>query len=457
MAMSFDSVQDELIALAELGVKKALAGGAEEAEAFLSWLDTISINIKKAIVEARRGVASGIGIRVVSNGKVGFAATSGIDKSQIQSVANEAIAVARIRPPDPSFKHLPDALQRPSKDGIIDDAVIKFSEKDALEAVNLLAKTALAYDERIKSLFGGVEVQRGVHAVANSRGISDFAKSAGIGGGVYCVAVEQGKQKTGSEEIVSRKLEDFSETGKMAAERAIKMLGAKPLRKSMKTTTVWENVSIATLLKGMLNTASNAQNVQEGKSFFKGKIGEKVACNTLTIVDDGQLPEGISTTKIDAEGVPTQTTTLIEKGVLKAHLYDSYAALRERKESTGNAKRQWPEPFLSTPTVSTTNLVVNPGSKKLKELIAGVEEGVLITDMVMGTGHANMITGEFSVVAPSAFLIKDGDVTNPLESVTIAGNFFHALKKIREIGCDVHLLTVGKIPSMIFEDLTVSG
>lgn len=457
MAMAFDSVQDELTALAELGVKKALASGAEEAEAFLSWSDTISINIKKALVEARRGVPSGIGIRVVSDGKVGFAATSGVDKSQIERVADEAVAVARIRPRDPDFKHLPDPVSRPSKDGILDNGVIKFSEKDALEAVNVLAQTAFTYDKRIKSLFGTVEVQRGVHAVANSRGISDYTKGSAIGGGVYCVAVGQGKQKTGSEQIVSRKLEDFSEVGEKAAERAIKMLEAKPLGKSMKTTTIWENVSLAYLLNGMLNTASNAQNVQEGKSFFVGKIGEKVAYNGVTILDDGQLPEGISTMKIDAEGVPTRTTTLIDKGILRAHLYDNYAALREDKESTGNAKREWPEPFLSTPIVSTTNLIVKPGSKKLEKLIAEVEEGVLITDMVMGVGHANTITGEFSVVAPSAFLLKNGEIVNPLEPVTVAGNFFHALKKVREIGSDARLLTVGKIPSMTFEGLTVSG
>ncbi|NIP67053.1 TldD/PmbA family protein, partial [Candidatus Bathyarchaeota archaeon] len=242
-----------------------------------------------------------------------------------------------------------------------------------------------------------------------------------------------------------------------AAERAIKMLEAKPLGRSMKTTTVWENVSIAHLLRGMLNTASNAQNVQEGKSFFRGKINEKVATDKVTIVDDGQLPEGIFTMKVDAEGIPTQTTTVIDKGILKTHLYDSYAAQREDKESSGNAKREWPEPFLTTPSVSTTNLLVKPGSKNLQEMIGEVEEGILITDMVMGVGHANTITGEFSVVAPSAFQVEQGEILHPLEPVTVAGNFFQALKRVVRIGSDTRLLTVGKIPSMILGGLTVSG
>ncbi|NIP67052.1 hypothetical protein GWN63_03220, partial [Candidatus Bathyarchaeota archaeon] len=166
MAKTLDSTQDELTTLAELGMKKALSAGAEEAETFVSWMDTISINIKKNIIEARRGSPAGVGVRVVWNGKVGFAAQSGTDKAGIERVVEEALAVAKIRPPDPDFEQLPDPISRPSKDGIIHDAILEFSEKDALEAVNNLAQTAFAQDKRIRSLFGAVEVHKGVQAVA---------------------------------------------------------------------------------------------------------------------------------------------------------------------------------------------------------------------------------------------------------------------------------------------------
>lgn len=457
MAVDLDSLQNKLAALADSGVKKALTKGAEEAEAFVSYEDTISILIKKAVIEARQGAPCGVGVRVVVDGKVGFAATSGTEGAQFGQVAEEAVAVARIRPLDPDFKHLPDPVRRSSRNGIIDDNVIEFSERDALKEVSMLAKTTLERDKRVKSLEGNVGVGRGVFAIANSRGISDAAKSVYIDAGIYCVAVKDGKQKAGYEFLLSRELEDFSEIGTKAADRAVKMLEAKPLGKSLKTTTIWENVSVGYLLGNMLKAACNARNVQEGKSYFREKIGKKVASNILTIADDGQLPEGLSTQKIDAEGVPMQTTPLIEEGVLNTYLYDSYSALRENRESSGSAKRELPEPFLKTPTVSTTNLVVKPGRKNLEELVAGVDEGVLITDYVMGVGHANTITGEFSVVAPNAFLVKKGEIVNPLEPITIAGNFFHALQKVQEIGCDPRLLGMGKIPSMVIGDLTVSG
>jgi PmbA protein len=457
MTIDLNSLQDNLVSLADLGVKKALARGAEEAEAFVSSSDVISVIIEKAMIRTRQGSPCGVGIRVVVDGKVGFAATSGLEEEQIAQIAEEAIAVARVRPLDPDFKQFPDPVKRASNDGIIDDHVVEFSEKDALNEVNKLARMAFEHDKRIRSLWGNVGVWKGAAAIANTRGIEASTKLAGINAGIYCIAVENGKQKTGSEFLVTRKLEDFSEVGTKAASRALKMLDAKPLGKSIKTTTVWENVSIGFLLGNMLKTASNARNVQEGKSYFRGKIGQKVASEIVSIVDDGQLPEGLSTQKVDAEGIPMRTTPLIEKGVLQTYLYDSYSAFRENKESSGNAKREGFEPFLKTPVVSTTNLVVKAGEKSLGELIAEVDEGVLITDMVMGIGHANTITGEFSVVAPNSFLIKNGEVVNPLEPITIAGNFFQALKDIQEVGSDTRLLPMGKIPSVVIEGLTVSG
>jgi len=109
------------------------------------------------------------------------------------------------------------------------------------------------------------------------------------------------------------------------------------------------------------------------------------------------------------------------------------------------------------PEISTSNIVVKPGEQDLDGLIGEVKEGILVTDFVMGAGHANVTTGEFSVVAPNAFLIKSGKVKQPLEPITIAGNFFHSLKDITDIGSDPRITSIGKIPSMTVQNLTVSG
>ena len=203
MTVDLDSLQDQLATLADFGVKKALAKGAHEAEALVSHADDISIAIRKAMIEARRGAPSGIGIRVVVDGKLGFAATSGTNETQIEKTAGEAVAVARITPLDPDFKHLPDPVTRSSRDGTIDDRVIGFSEKDALKQVNTLAETTLKYDKRIKSLEGDIGVGGAVFAIANSRGIASTSKASYIYGGIYCIAMKEKKQKTGSDWLVS--------------------------------------------------------------------------------------------------------------------------------------------------------------------------------------------------------------------------------------------------------------
>ncbi|MDH5461331.1 MAG: TldD/PmbA family protein [Candidatus Bathyarchaeota archaeon] len=457
MTSELETLANELSSLVDTGVRKALTRGAEEAEVFISHVATLAVNIKTGIIEAREGASLGIGVRVVADGKVGFAATSGMDETKIDHTIEEALGVAGIRPVDPRFKHLADPISRTSKDGIIDDAILEFSNADALEEVDNLSKAAFKFDKRVRAIFGGISAEKGVFAVANSRGIFGCSKGAVIGGGVYCIATDQGKQKTGIESLDSRQLPDFSDVGSKATDRAIKMLEAKPLGESLKTTTIWENVAIGPMLRAMLSSASSATNVQEGKSYFKGKMKEKIASGEVTIFDDGQLPEGLLTFKTDAEGVPCQKTTLVEKGVLRNYIYDSYAALQENKESTGNANRQWPEPFLTTPNVSTSNIVLKPGTSNLDRLIAEVDKGILVTGMVMGAGHANRITGEFSVVAPNAFLVKNGEIEYALEPLTIAGNFFNALKKIARVGSDSQIMAVGKISSLIIDDLTISG
>ncbi|WXG46792.1 MAG: TldD/PmbA family protein [Candidatus Atabeyarchaeum deiterrae] len=455
--IDLNSLRSDLLALSDSAVRKAIQKGANEAEAFLSAADIISVNIRKKTVECRRGFPAGLGIRVVVEGKVGFAAETGTSSKSVENAVIEAMSVARIRPLDPSFKHLPDPVAMSSKDGIIDRRIIGLSEDDALASVSELAKGALQNDERVKSLYGSLSVVRACYAVANSRGIEGSARTAYMKASARSTVADEGKQKTGSDLIVTRELVDFSQLGENATTKALKMLKAKPLGRTGKNDVIWESVSIGELYTYMLGAAADAENVIEGRSCYKNMLGKGVASKNVTAVDDGQLPEGIETSMIDGEGIPMRTTTIIEKGVLKSYIYNSYSSHRENVESTGNAKREWPEPFLQLPKTSTTNLVVNHGLKSASELVEEVGDGILVTDQVIGIGMSNLTTGEFSVVAPNAYLIEKGEITRPLESISVAGSFFEALKKVPHIGSDARLLDVGKIPSMVLGDLTVSG
>jgi PmbA protein len=456
-SLDLDLIQSELLALSDLAVKKALLKNADEAEALFSTADTVSVSVRGLTVEARRGVASGLGIRVVVDGKIGFAAATGTDRKQIESVVEEAIAVARIRPADPDFRHLPDPVQCASRDGVIDSEVVNLSEDDALISVSELAKGPSAFDKRVKSFYGNLFVNRACFAISNSRGIEGASQTAYIKASARCTTEEEGKRKTGRDFLLSRKLVDFSNIGENAAKNSLKMLGARQLDRTGKITVIWENMSIGELLKLMLSAAADAENVIRGRSRFNEKIGEAVASENVTIIDDGQLREGIETSKIDGEGVPRRTIAIIQKGVLKRYVYSSYSAALRNEKSTGNTTRDWPEPFLQLPTTSMTNIVLEPGTKELDALVDEVSEGILVTDNLIGIDTSNPITGDFSAVSSNAYLVLKGEITHPLEPVSIAGNFFDSLKEVEQVGSDVRLLEEGRVPSAVLAGLTVSG
>ena len=186
---------------------------------------------------------------------------------------------------------------------------------------------------------------------------------------------------------------------------------------------------------------------------ISGKLDKKVAWENLTIIDDSWMEDGLNTTRYDAEGIPTTVKPVIEKGVLKSYLYDSYTAHFEEKASTGNAARKG-EAYLQTPTISPVNYLVEPGSKPLEELVTEVDEGLLVRYSLLGVGHSNYISGDFSVVATNPFYIRDGAIAYPLDPVTIAGNAYDALMGILRIGSDLRLSATGKTPSVLVSDLT---
>jgi len=191
---------------------------------------------------------------------------------------------------------------------------------------------------------------------------------------------------------------------------------------------------------------------------FKGKLGSQVASSSLSIIDDGTLPDGIGTSKFDDEGVPRQSTTIIEKGVLLSFLYDNYTAKRENRESTGNAKRGWwaTPAYANQPFISPSNLVLKPSKGDLHDLISELNDGVLVRGSLIGASHSNVVTGDFSVTAENAFKIENGEVAYPIKACTVAGNFYEALNNVIAIGSDLKMFENVICPSIIVDKIVVS-
>jgi len=419
---------------------------------------------RKGITFMKTGTKAGVGIRTVVNNSVGFASVSSIEEKNALKAVQEAIRTAKIRPPDPNWKSLPDPKQPTAKSGIFDQ---KVADADPSKALSISAECCISaadFDKRISQAMGGVLIAVVYEGIVNSRGIEVGDKGTASAG--FCFT----KAKVGSEEVSSgdslfsrRFVEDLSEIGRSASRRTIECLGGKPLEEKLTGPVVFENITFSELFELMLGSSVSAINVQEERSRYKGKIGELVANEHITIVDDGTLPEGFNTTLADDEGVPRQRTHVVEKGVLKSFLYDSYSAKREGRESTGNANRRalfGPAPFAVQPRVGISNLVLEPREGSLQDLIAEVQDGILVRGSMMGVIHSNLVTGDFSVTATNAFRIKNGQIAYPLKPCSIGGNFHDSLKSVIGIGNDQKCCGfTGNVicPSIVVENLTVSA
>ncbi|MGQ4833565.1 MAG: TldD/PmbA family protein [Candidatus Asgardarchaeia archaeon] len=454
--MDYD--KNYLQAIAERIVEKALVRGIDDAEAFVYAGTTTEVQLRGHTTKVHQLNPIGVGIRVVKGKKIGFSSTSSLEDDAIDKAIENAVTLAKFTPDDNDFISLPKPIKRASKDGIIDKEVIEYPMDEFLKSATKLRAEMLEYDKRIKVVEGGFEKGYEIFAVANSQGISDYSENAGIGGWLYGVAKTETEIKTGFDFIASRTIPDFSTIAINAAKRTVECFGAKKLEEKMKIPVIIENRPLSTLLTTILSFGLSGRNVMLKSSYYSDKEGQKVASKKLTLIDDGQLPEGLNTTKIDHEGITKTTNIIIEEGILKSFLFDSYSAYKLNKVPTGNASRAGrgsSEPFNNSVDVSFNNIVIQEGTKDFQSFIESFDQAIVVKTMILGGGHANRSTGDFSVVAPNAFLWKNGTLT-PLKSITLAGNLYKVLETIVDIGGDATLLPSGKIPSIAFENITVA-
>jgi PmbA protein len=174
---------------------------------------------------------------------------------------------------------------------------------------------------------------------------------------------------------------------------------------------------------------ARGDNVARGKSMIADKIGDEVASEIFTLVDDGLYPTGANTTLADDEGVPRQRTPIIENGVLQSFLWDTYWANKMDLKSTGNAKRNMRQGLVE---ISPTTLVVEPGTREVEDIISEMEHTFYIQN-VQGAHSSNPESGDFSVVANPAILIKDGKMVGGINGLMISGNIFDLLKNVVEV------------------------
>jgi PmbA protein len=442
-----------LLELASRIAKQATAG--EQVEAFVARARDVDVRIYEGEVEHFVSAqAEGIGIRVVRDGRVGFAYAGTLETDAIAEVLAEARDNVDFGTSDPHAGVAePDGVAIVPQD-LWRDEVMSLPTADKIEMAKELERLTLAADSRVRVDEANYADVLGEAAVATSTGIAAAGRETSAYLSVSTLADDGDITHTGFGFTVGRSPSDFDpeKAAREAAERATRLIGAtKP--KTGKVTVVLDPFVSAQLL-GIIGATLNGESVLKGRSPFADRVGEDVAAATLTLVDDPTNPLAYTASEIDGEGLATRRNVLIQDGTLLGFVQSSYSARRSGSAPTGNAVRGG---FKSTPGCGCIALSLLPGTRTQAELVSGVEHGVLIQEVSGLHSGVNPISGDFSTGA-SGLLIHQGELGAPVREFTIASTLQRMLKDVVEVGGDVEWLPMGAAGvSLVIRDVTMSG
>ena len=436
-------------------VNRSMRGGASAAESVAREGNEFSTVVRLGQVETLKESGSkAIGVRVFRGQRAASTYSSDLSPEGLDQMVTSALALAEVTSEDP-HAGLPEPSQLGSIGGDLDlyfDDVYSLSGEQRIDYARRAEKAAFAVDPRINNSEGGsFDAADGSKVLANSYGFVGEYRSSYCSVSAVPVAQEGGSMQRDYWYSVARtlkKLDQPEQVGRIAAERTLRRLGARKV-KTAKVPIILDQQMARSLVEHIFE-AVNGDAIYRGASFLTGKLGERVAGDNVTVIDDGTLRGGFGTSPFDSEGVPTRRTVVIENGVLKSYLLNTYTAKKLCLQTTGNASRG----LAGNPSIGVGNLFLQPGTKTPEEIIAGVPEGLYVTEF-LGFG-VNLVTGDFSRGA-SGLWISGGELTYPVEEITVAGNLKDMLVNIAEIGSDLEFRGAVAAPTLRLEGLTVAG
>jgi PmbA protein len=447
----------ELGATATRAVEAALTAGAGEAEAYASRESGREVRVHGDEVESLTAATrSGIGVRAWIGGRVGYAYGTDLSEPGVGTIAGRAAAAAAAADED-EFAAPPQPAPAEALPGLSDPSVETWTTARAAELALGIERTALAADPRVAGVEQVVYADSAERAaIASSTGVAGEFESSDCFAYLQALAEGEGGRETGLGFGLARGPDglDPEAIGVEAAVRATAMIGAsKPPSRSCP---VVLDPTVAASFAALIGGALGAGAVQRGRSPFADRLGEKLAGEALALHDDGRDPDGPASAPFDGEGVPRRRTALIADGRLQAFLYDTYTANRERGASTGSASRHG---YRSQPAVSTSNLLVAPGSLSFGELLGVASDGVFVTDVAGLHSGVNPVTGVFSVGA-SGRAIRDGGLAEPLREFTIASDLVAMLGAVQAAGAEARWVPFGgsvHTPPLLIGEMAISG
>ena len=453
--------EEDAKALVDLGqsvVERAIAAGANVAEAGVHSGSHLSVKVRMGEPELVEEAGSrALGLRVLLGKRVAATYTSDLSEAGQRTLIEDALELARLSESD-EFAGPPDPSELSSKSqwkdlDTFDDGVSAISADEALDRALRGERAAFDFDPRISNSEGA--------SFTRARGLSALVTSGGFAGsdyGTYASIVvnpvaddEGGKKRSGYHWSASRHyadLEDSGAVGREAARRTIAQLGAKKLP-TQELPVVFDKDAARSIL-GLFAGCVLGGSIWRKSSYLVDRVGSRVASDLVDIVDDPLLPRAPGSRAFDGEGLLSRSNVVVEAGVLRTYLMDTYSARKLGLRSTGSASRS-PSGGISS---SSSNLILKASTQSRDELVADTKHGLYVTGM-MGFGF-NAVTGDFSRGA-SGFLIEDGKLGHPVSEVTISLNLDQLLQRIDAVADDLDQRTAVASPTFRVSSMTLAG
>ncbi len=439
--------------LAQTLLKHARVAGADAADVLVASGEEFSVTVRRGTVEALTEAGSkALGIRVFVGKRTASSHTSDFSWPTLQRLVEETVAMARATGEDPAAG-LPDEMVPPQTVaiGLYDPTPAALPTAARIERARRAEAVALETPGIVNSQGATWSSGEGDLVLANSMGFLGGYRSSSVSLSVVPQAEREGQMERDYWYTAGRGLRDLDspeEVGSTAAARTLRRLGACQVP-TAEVPVVFDPETAAELL-GSVFSALSGYAVFRKATFLEGRLGEQVASPLLTVVDDGRRLRGLGSRPFDGEGLPTRRSLPIEGGVLRHWLCDSYSARKIGARPTGSARRG----IAGGPSVGAGNLSFEPGASSPEDILAGVERGLMVTDLI-GFG-VNVVTGDYSQGAVGHWIEK-GRLVHPVHEVTIAGNLRQMLLDVDAVGDDLVFRGSSASPTIRIRKMMVSG
>lgn len=440
----------DLFKLAKEALNYALKHGAEQVDVFISRSHSMEVEIEKSGIKTcsiRHN--HGIGIRAYYKGGLGFSTSQNLSLESIREAAKKAAKQARNTEPDPDFVSLPEPKKVPPVSGLYDNNIAEITIDKIISLTKELISSCKEVYERV-IVNGEVSCSSREYVIMNSLGVEVFEKKTGISAYAFCIIKRDNDVGSYYDFDASHTLKDLNvnEVGKNACKGALEFLGAKKIETKTMDIILYF-LPAGSFIEAIMD-AANAESVQRKRSYLMDKLNKQIGPEFLTVYDDGTIPGGLASSTYDGEGVPKKRFVVIEKGVLKTYLHNSYTANKAKVENNACAVRS----YYSVPGIAPSNIQITPGDWKFEELLEETKEGILIK---RGGIYPDPVTGSISTSIDFGLKVERGEIKYPVKGALIGGNALEMLENIVGISKEYREIKGSIYPAIKIKNVKVSG